>query len=220
MRWAKQIVERLHACCASRNIIVGEELSTIIVSVPYIFMTRIVVYQRIGVFLDALDKALPKDETMEKEFPSDSKKCMEDWRTEKGWNVEAFSLAFKACFKNSLTESNFGTLILLMRRYDFLSIMLEVYTRPRWLRYVFDTSRLHRRQLTNAADETDLSVLTTSVEVGTASITEGLISGYLQKCHNLANFLVEGIRLAESVYPETLHGYTFEDLRSVAIEDE
>ena len=189
-------------------------MSVLILAVPYVFVTRIVIAQRISSFLDDLAKQVPKNGTMENNFPIAFNQCLEEWRTEKAWNTVKFSDNFSKHFENSQPAmEKFTQLIRLMHRYDFVSLILEILTRPHLLRWCFDTSRLHRRELTGAADEKDLEKLQASVEFGGHITNNGHLANLANGCSGLAEFLKEGIRLVEMIYPGRINGFPFKDVR-------
>ena len=188
---------------------------------PYVFVTRIVIAQRISSFLDDLAKQVPKNGTMENNFPIAFNQCLEEWRTEKAWNTVKFSDNFSKHFENSQPAmEKFMQLILLMHRYDFVSLILEILTRPHLLRWCFDTSRLHRRELTGAADEKDLEKLQASVEFGGHITNNGHLANLANGCSGLAEFLKEGIRLVEMIYPGRINGFPFKDVGDRLASDE
>ena len=195
-----------------RGLKIGEELSILILLVPYIFVTRIVLAQRISSFLDLLANLAPKNEAT-RNIPIEFNQCSEKWRTKEGWNTEAFSSAFSACFEKSQhAESSFKKLIFLMHRYDFVSLVLDILTRPHLLHLCFDTSRMHRRELTDAAHEGDLQKLKWSVEVGEHITNDERLANLAKNCFGVADFLAEGIRLAEIIYPGRINGFPFKDV--------
>ena len=184
-----------------------------ILAVPYVFVTRIVIAQRISFFLDLLANMMPKNETAK--VPIGFDQCLRDWRTMEGWNTGGFSDAFSARFEKSRHAKNsFEKLILLMHRYDFVSLTLDILTRTHILRCCFDTSRLHRRELTGAADERDLQKLKASVEFGEHIANNEPLVKLARSCFSVADFLEEGIRLAEMIYPGRINGFPFKDLGS------
>ena len=183
------------------------------------------VAQRISSALNSLSNilanAVPKNKMTAKGFPVEFDRCLKTWRTERGWNIDGFSLAFSSCFENSQQAKEiFKTLIFLLHRYDLVVLVLEILTRPHLLCRCFDTSILHRRQLTGAADETNLKKLRESVEVGGRVANDEHLSELAKGGSSVLLFLEEGIRLAEVIYPGRISGFPFKDVGDLVSTDE
>ena len=192
-------------------------MTTLILATPYVFITRIVIAQRISSALDSLANALanavPKNKMLVKGFPLEFDQCFKAWRTERGWNIDGFSLTFSSYFENIRHAKDiFKTLIFLMRRYDLMTLILEILTRPHLLCRCFDTSILHRRQLTGAADEVNLKKLKESIEVGGHVANDEHLSKLAKGGSSVLGFLEEGVRLAEVIYPGRISGFPFKDV--------
>ena len=93
-----------------------------------------------------------------------------------------------------------------------MTLILEILTRPHLLCRCFDTSILHRRQLTGAADEVNLKKLKESIEVGGHVANDEHLSKLAKGGSSVLGFLEEGVRLAEVIYPGRISGFPFKDV--------